>query len=251
MAKTITDTLIELLQNLIDKLTYGKLPINIPIEIPKDNLASWYAVMEFLRRSKVAEYYIVDMHGKPYSLSLSPIDEQYNLKYVYTDINVEKLEDICKEYQVRHTESSAHRMQRMMNTLNRKTTGNILINIGPRIPDIIYDVNLHFEKGSLILNSDFCRLKIPQTGRPADVLNIVAAKGCLDIPFGKNAIETKLSKRISDSLPTVFKDNILRHELAIFADIKPQEITVYSKGQLRESELRQIQNKIENYYGQN
>lgn len=234
---------------MIDKLTYEKLPINTVLEIPKDNLASWCAAMEFLRHSGVVEYYVTDMHGKPYSLSLSPMDEQYDLKCVYTSIDIEKLKGICKEYGIRHTESSARKMQRLANALGRKTPGDIIIDIGPRIPDKVYDVDLCFEKGELILKSDFCRLKIPQTGRPAEILSIVAIKGCLNITFGKNAIETKLSKRVSDSLPTIFKDNILRHELASFADIKPQEITVYSKGQLRESELKQIQNKIENYYG--
>lgn len=249
MAKTITDTLIELLQNLIDKLTYEKLPINTALEIPKDNLASWHAAMEFLKHSGVVEYYVTDMHEKSYSLSLSPIDEQYDLQYIYTDINVEKLRDICKEYQVRHTESSVRKMQKMINALNQNTAGSIIIDVGPRIPDKVYDVNLHFEEGCLVLKSDYCCLKIPQTGRPAEILSVVAVKGCLNISFGKNAIETKLGKKISDSLPTIFKDNILRHELSNFADIKPKEITVYSKGQLRESELRQIKDKVENYYG--
>lgn len=249
MAKTITDTLINLLQDLIDKLTYGKLPINEEIEVPNDNLASWYAAMEFLQRSGIIEYHITDIHGQPYNLSLSPIDEQYDLKYIYTSIDIGKLKDICKEYHICYTESSTRKIQRMVNALNRKTTGGVVIDMGPRTPDTVYDVNLYFEKDSLILNSDFCHLKIPQTGRPAEILNIVAVKGCLNIAFGKNAIETKLGKRLSDSLPTIFKDNILRHELSGFADIKPKEITVYSKGQLRESELKRIQNKIENYYG--
>lgn len=249
MAKTITDTLIELLQNLIDKLTYEKLPISTVLEIPKDNLASWHAAMEFLRYNGVIEYDVTDTHGKSYNLSLSPIDEQYNLQYIYTDINAEKLKDICKEYQIRHTESSVRRMQKMINALSQKTAGSVIIDVGPRVPDKVYDVELHFEKGFLMLKSDYCYLKIPQIGRPAEVLSIVAIKGCLDISFSKNAIETKLGKKISDSLPTIFKDNILRHELSNFADIKPKEITIYSKGQLRESELKQIQDKVENYYG--
>lgn len=249
MAETITNTLIKLLQNLIDRLTYEKLPINELLEVPKDNLASWHAAMEFLRRSGVIEYRVTDMHGRPYNLSLLPIDEQYDLKYVYTNIDTEKLKNICREYQVRCTEPSARKIQRMINTLSRKTARSVIIDVGPRIPDRAYEVDLHFEKDCLVLKSDYCYLKIPQIGRPAEVLSIVATKGCLNISFGKNAIETKLGKKISDSLPTIFKDNILRHELSNFADIKPKEITIYSKGQLRESELTHIIDKVENYYG--
>lgn len=248
MAKTIIETLIDTLQDLIDnRLNQNGLLINETIDIPKDNLASWHAAMEFLRRNGIVEYRVVDINEKLYDLSLSPIDEQYDLRCIFTKVDIDRLNEICREYRISRTKPARLAIQRWLENTNK--SGTTIIDVGSRLPDKVYDVDLHFEKGSLILNSDFCRLKIPQTGRPADVLNIVAVKGCLNISFGKNAIETKLSKRISDSLPTIFKDNILRHELSNFADIKPKEITVYSKGQLRESELRQIQNKIENYYG--
>lgn len=248
MAKTITETLIDTLQDLIDnKLNQNGLLINETADIPKDNLASWHATMEFLQRNGIVEYRVVDMNEKPYSLSLSPIDEQYNLRCIFTKVDIDRLNEICREYRISRTKPARPTIQRWLKNANRP--GTTIIDVGPRASDFVYDVKLHFENNHLVLKSKFYHIKIPQTGRPAEILSIVAIKGCLNITFGKNAIETKLSKRISDSLPTIFKDNILRHELASFADIKPQEITVYSKGQLRESELKQIQNKIENYYG--
>lgn len=244
MAQTITDTLIETLQVLLEGVTCGTLKLGDKLNVPKDNLASWYAAMEFLRKNGVLQYDVTDNNGKPYIVSLSPIDEQYDLVYMYSNIDIENLKELCASYNIHPTNRTKRRMQQWLHTPISQQDTQLLIEVSPHPPDKLYDVELYFEGNSLFVISELGRWEITQSGRPAEILGVVATKACLNVPFSKEAISIQLhGKLISDPLSTIFRDNILRHELAAFADIKPDNMTVYSNSQLRESELKKVQEK--------
>lgn len=244
MTRTIRNTLIETLQDLLDKVTYGILKPGDKFNVPKDNLASWYAVMEFLKKNGVLQYGVTDKNGKPYTVSLSPIDEQYDLVYTCSDVDIEKLKELCASYSIRPVSQAEQRMRQWLNMPTSQQSAQTIIKVGPQLPDKLYDVELYFEDSSLFVISELGRWEIAQSGRPAEILGIVATKTCLNIPFNKEAISMQLGgKSISDPLTTIFRSNVLCHELVAFADIKSNNITVYSNGQLRESELKKIQEK--------
>lgn len=247
MAKQIETEVKNILNWLLQCTARGNNITKTWYRVSGDNLANWYAAMNFLKTFGVLDFEVVDNHNNTYTIRLIPADEYAELKYRYTVVNETKLKELCLKYNI------------SIPTKSTSATGTVgIFESNPTLeiamlrafdetsPYIQKDAELIYKpkqgRLDLIVDDEIYQISL-RGGQVTDIISVSASSDYIDTYVSKGLIEQEIGHTMSDPLTTIMKDSIFVNELSNFACIEPRAITIYREGRISIDELQRLRHK--------
>lgn len=244
MAKQIETEIKNILKWLLQDVERKKNVATTWYRVPNDNLANWYAAMNFLKSFGILGFEVVDNHNNTYTISLVPTDEYAELKYRYTMIDETRLKELCSSYRITIPKKSkdTHEIiesDPMMEVALFKV-------FSETSPYIQKDAELFYRQKQnrldLVVDNEIYQIAL-RSGQVTDIVSVSASSDYIDTCVSKGLIEQEIGHTISDPLTTIMKDSIFINELSNFAHIEPKTLTIYHKGRVSVAELQRLRHK--------
>ncbi len=243
MARQIETEVKNILKQLLQYITEKRTIPGAYYKVPSDNLANWYAAMEFLQSINILDFEVVDNHNNPYSISLVPADEYMELRYRITTVSEAELKELCSKYNIAIPKESSHNGHIGSNPAMEIA---ILQALGDTSPYIQKDGELIYrqkqDRLDLIVDDETYQISL-RSGQVRDIVSVAANSDYIESLVSKGLIEQEIGHTMSDPLTTIMKDSIFMNELSNFAHIEPKVITIYRNGVISKEALQELKHK--------
>lgn len=243
MARQIEAEVKNILKQLLQQIAKKRTIAKIYYKVPSDNLANWYAAMEFLQSINILDFEVVDNHDNPYNIGLVPGDEYMELRYRITTVSEAELKELCSKYNIVIPKESSHNDCIESNPAMEIAILKAFSDTSPYIQkdgELIYRQKQ--DRLDLIVDDETYQISL-RSGQVRDIVSVAANSDYVESLVSKGLIEQEIGHAMSDPLTTIMKDSIFMNELSNFAHIEPKAITIYRNGVISEEALQELKHK--------